>query len=105
MIHDWGTTRGPDGMKLDELGRLYVAAGLNEPHLPQETAEQPTAGIYVFSQEGELLDYLRIPRDETTNCAFGGDDLKTLFVTAGGTLWSVPTIAAGDPAFPSLPSN
>ena len=105
MIHDWGTTRGPDGMKLDEQGRLYVAAGLNEPHLPQETAEPPTAGIYVFSQEGELLDYLRIPCDETTNCAFGGDDLKTLFVTAGGTLWSVPTIAAGDPAFPSLPSN
>jgi gluconolactonase len=54
----------------------------------------------VFSPEGKLLDYLRIPRDETTNCAFGGDDLKTLFVTAGGTLWSVPTKVAGAPVFP-----
>ncbi|EKK03361.1 gluconolactonase precursor [Rhodopirellula baltica SH28] len=105
LVHDWGTTRGPDGMKLDQQGRLYVAAGLNEPHLPQETAEQPTAGIYVFSQEGKLLDYLRIPRDETTNCAFGGDDLKTLFVTAGGTLWSVQTVAAGAPVFPSRSSK
>ncbi|MFG0265982.1 MAG: SMP-30/gluconolactonase/LRE family protein [Rhodopirellula sp. JB055] len=102
LVHDWGTTRGPDGMKLDQQGRLYVAAGLNKPHLPQETAEQPTAGIYVFSPEGKLLDCLRIPRDETTNCAFGGDDLKTLFVTAGGTLWSVPTKVAGAPVFPLL---
>jgi gluconolactonase len=30
-----------------------------------------------------------IPRDEYTNCAFGGNDLKTLFVTAGGTRWAV----------------
>ncbi len=26
------------------------------------------------------------PRDECTNRAFGGDDLKTLYVTAGGSL-------------------
>jgi hypothetical protein len=25
----------------------------------------------------------RVPRDEVTNCTFDGDDLKTLFVTAG----------------------
>ena len=23
---------------------------------------------------GELLQYIAVPRDETTNCAFGGDD-------------------------------
>ena len=49
LIHDWKTTRGPDGMKLDTKGRLYVAAGLNKPNPPFETADKPTAGIYVFS--------------------------------------------------------
>ena len=95
MIHDWGTTRGPDGMKLDQRGRLYVAAGLNRPNLPQETAAKPTAGIYVFAPSGELITFCPIPRDETTNCAFGGDDGKTLFVTAGGSLWKMKTRSAG----------
>ena len=100
LIHDWGTTRGPDGMKLDAVGRLYVAGGLNKPNSPYETADKPTAGVYVFSPEGLLIEFIPIPRDETTNCAFGGDDLKTLYVTAGGTLWSVRITTPGRPAFP-----
>ena len=95
LIHDWGTTRGPDGMKLDQAGRLYVAAGLNRPNLPQETAETPTAGIYVFSPAGELLTLAPIPKDETTNCAFGDSDGKSLYVTAGGTLWKLRTSSPG----------
>ncbi len=95
LIHDWGSTRGPDGLKLDTAGRLYVAAGLNHPNLPSETADPPTAGIYVFSPEGEFLEFAAIPRDETTNCAFGGPDGRTLFVTAGGTLWSMRTRTPG----------
>jgi gluconolactonase len=89
LLHNWGTTRGPDGMKLDAAGRLFVAAGLNRPNPPYETQDKPTAGIYVFAPGGELLDRIPIPRDECTNCALGGDDFKTLFVTAGGTLWAV----------------
>ena len=96
LIHDWKTTRGPDGMKLDVNGRLYVAAGLNKPHPPHETADEPTAGIYVFSPQGKLLEFIPILRDETTNCAFGGKDGKTLFVTAGGTLWSIPLTTPGN---------
>ncbi len=103
MIYDWGSTRGPDGMKLDVLGRLYVAAGLNRPNLPHETADPPTAGIYVFSPAGQLLDFVPIPRDETTNCGFGGDDLQTLFVTAGGSLWQIRTTSPGAPAWPTTP--
>ncbi len=102
LIYDWGTTRGPDGLKLDVAGRLYVAAGLNKPNLPHESADPPTAGIYVFSIAGKLLDFAPIPRDETTNCGFGGDDLKTLFVTAGGSLWSIRTEKPGAPAWPDL---
>lgn len=89
LIHDWGKTRGPDGMKFDRAGRLFVAGGLNKPNPPFETQERPTAGVYVFSPEGKLLTFFPIPRDEVTNCAFGGDDLRTLYITAGGTLWSV----------------
>jgi len=89
LVHDWGATRGPDGIKLDAAGRLFVAAGLNRQNPPFETQDKPTAGVYVFSPEGKLLQTIPIPRDECTNCGFGGDDFKTLFVTAGGTLWSV----------------
>jgi gluconolactonase len=103
LIHDWKQTRGPDGMKLDAAGRLFVAAGLNRQNAPYETQDKPTAGIYVFTQEGRLLEFVPIERDETTNCAFGGDDLKTLFVTAGGSLWSIRVQTAGRPVWPALP--
>ncbi len=101
LIYDWKLTRGPDGMKLDSKGRLYVAAGLNQRNPPHETQEKPTGGIYVFSPARELLKFIAIPRDEVTNCAFGGDDLKTLFVTAGGSLWSIPLTTPGKPAWPA----
>lgn len=89
MVHDWGKTRGPDGMKFDTAGRLFVAAGLNKANPPYEVQDKPTAGVYVFSPEGKLLRFFAIPRDECTNCGFGGEDFKTLFVTAGGSLWSI----------------
>jgi gluconolactonase len=100
LIYDWKETRGPDGMKLDSKGRLFVAAGLNRQNAPFETQSQPTAGIYVFSPGGKLAEFIPIPRDECTNCAFGGGDLKTLFVTAGGTLWSVSVREPGHVVWP-----
>lgn len=100
LIHDWKATRGPDGIKLDAKGRLFVAAGVNKPN-QFETADPPSAGIYVFSLEGTLLKFIPIPRDETTNCTFGGDDLRTLFVTAGGTLWSIRVNTPGAPVWPA----
>ncbi len=105
LVHDWKTTRGPDGMKLDAEGRLFVAAGLNRPNPPYETQDQPTAGVYVFSADGALQEFIPIPRDECTNCAFGDDDLKTLFVTAGGTLWSMRVRVAGRPVWPRQAQN
>ncbi len=95
LIFDWKNGRGPDGFKMDAEGRLYVAAGLNKPHPPYETADEFKGGIYILSPEGKLLEFVPIPRDEVTNCAFGGADLKTLFVTAGGSLWSIRTNAPG----------
>src|SRR5713101_9133410 len=95
LLFDWGRGRGPDGIKQEQKGRLYVAAGLNKPNPPFEPAKDKKGGIYVLSSEGKLLAFLSVPRDEVTNCAFGGDDLKTLYITGGGTLYSIRTATAG----------
>src|SRR5205814_759929 len=83
---------GPDGLKQDRKGRLYVAGGLNKPNPPFEPATDRKGGIYVFTPEGKLLTFLPVPRDEVTNCAFGGDDFRTLYITGGGTLYSIRTV-------------
>ena len=95
LIFDWHDGRGPDGVKIDRLGRLYVAAGLNKSNPPYESADKFKGGVYIISPEGKLLDFIAIPVDEVTNCAFGGEDWKTLFITAGGTLWSIPVNTPG----------
>lgn len=95
LIFDWGTARGPDGFKMDQAGRLYVAAGLNRPNPPFETSKPLGAGIYILSPQGGQIEFIPILHDEVTNCAFGGEDRKTLFVTAGGHLWSLQAKAPG----------
>ena len=95
LIFDWQNGRGPDGVKVDREGRLYVAAGLNKSHPPYESADKFKGGVYIISPDGKLIDFIGIPVDEVTNCAFGGADRKTLFITAGGTLWSIPVNTPG----------
>ena len=101
LLYDWGQGRGPDGLKQDQNSRLYVAAGLNKPNPPFEPALDKKGGIYVLGPEGKLLTFLPVPRDEVTNCAFGGEDLKTLYITAGGTLFSIRTITPGRVTWPA----
>lgn len=94
LIFDWGDSRGPDGMELDSQGRLIVAGGLTKAQPPYETNARQ-GGVYVLSQDGKLIEFIPIPRDEVTNVAFGGADKKTLYITAGGSLWSVAMKDAG----------
>ena len=101
LLRDWGQGRGPDGLKQDQKGRLFVAGGLNKPNPPFEPAEEVKAGIYVLEpSSGELLDFLPVPTDEVTNCAFGGEDRKTLFVTGGGVLYSIRVTTPGRVVWP-----
>ena len=101
LLYDWGKGRGPDGLKQDAKGRLYVAGGLNKPNPPAEPATDVKGGIYVIDPEsGKLLAFVGVPTDEVTNCAFGGDDLKTLYITGGGTLYSIKTTTAGRVIWP-----
>jgi gluconolactonase len=95
VLFDWGRGRGPDGLKQDVLGNLYVAGGLNHSNPPYEPDASVRAGVYVMNIEGQLLDFVPVPTDEVTNCAFGGVDRKTLYITGGGTLYSIRCKHAG----------
>ena len=99
MLFDWETDRGPDGMAMDLEGRLYVAAGFNFPNPPAESVKKYKAGIYVIAPEGGLLQFIPVPADMITNCTFGDDDGKTLYITAGHKLWSIRTQTPGRTGF------
>tara|TARA_B100001057_G_scaffold276860_1_gene277179 strand:+ start:17173 stop:18168 length:996 start_codon:yes stop_codon:yes gene_type:complete len=103
LLFDWGSDRGPDGMALDSKGRIFATAGFNFPKPPVETNLKYRAGVYVFSPEGTLLQNIPVPADMITNCAFGGADLRTLYVTAGHKLWSIPVKDPGYLAWPLIP--
>ena len=103
LLFDWGSDRGPDGMALDSKGRIFATAGFNFPKPPVETSLKYRAGVYVFSPEGTLLQNIPVPADMITNCAFGGADLRTLYVTAGHKLWSIPVKDPGHLAWPVIP--
>lgn len=94
VFHDFYPGRSGDGMTIDSAGNLYVAAGLNRLRGTSETLDTP-AGIHVFDPGGALKEFIPIPEDTVTNCAFGGDDLKTLYVTAGKTLYKFRTDIRG----------
>ncbi len=63
---DPGRPGGPDGMKVDREGRVYVAVAL---------------GIWVYDPSGIPLGILSIPQ-RPSNLAWSGADAKTLIVTA-----------------------
>jgi gluconolactonase len=88
--------RSADGMSIDTQGNLYASAGMNQLRGSSETLDNKT-GIYVISPEGRLLKFIPIAEDYITNNAFGGPDMKTLYVTAGKTLYKVRTEIAGLP--------
>jgi gluconolactonase len=94
--YDFSPGRSGDGMSIDTQGNLYVSAGMNQLRGSSETLDTKT-GVYVISPEGKLLKFIPIPEDFITNNAFGGPDMKTLYVTAGKTLFKVRTDIAGLP--------
>ena len=54
-------------------------------------------GIHVISPAGKLLDFIEVPEDLITNCAFGGPDRRTLYITCGKLLLSLRTRIPGKP--------
>jgi gluconolactonase len=99
LVFDFGRGRGGDGMRLDERGNLWVAAGILFPRHAGEISDVP-AGVYVITPGGELLGHIPIPEDVCTNLAFGGPDRKVLHVTSGKTVYRIPTAVAGYALYP-----
>lgn len=94
--YNFSPGRSADGMSIDTQGNLYASAGMNQLRGTSETLATKT-GVYVISPLGKLLTFIPIPEDFITNNAFGGSDMKTLYVTAGKTVYKVRTEIAGLP--------
>jgi gluconolactonase len=71
----------PDGMKLDVEGRIYCTG---------------PGGTWVFAPDGRRLEIIRTP-EVPANLAFGGPDLKTLFLTARTSVYTLRVTTAGQP--------
>jgi gluconolactonase len=63
---DPGEPGGPDGMKVDQDGRVYVAVAL---------------GVWVYEPDGNLLGILATPK-RPSNLAWCGHDARALAITA-----------------------
>jgi gluconolactonase len=83
-------------MSIDTQGNLIVSAGMNQARGSSETLDNKT-GIYIISPLGKLLKFIPIAEDYITNNAFGGPDMKTLYVTAGKTLYKLQMDIPGLP--------
>jgi gluconolactonase len=99
LVYDFAPGRGADGMRLDVEGNLWIAAGVMVPRHPWETDAVPP-GIYVVTPAGELRGRIPIHEDLITNLAFGGPDGRTLYVTAGKTLFQTRVAVPGQVAYP-----
>jgi sugar lactone lactonase YvrE len=66
------TASGPDGIAIDMKGNVYVAVG-------------GSTSIDVFDSTGSKKGSITVGSGSATNCAFGGTDFQTLFITKQGT--------------------
>ncbi len=65
---------GPDGIRCDADGRVWSSAG---------------DGVHIFAPDGSLIGKIMTP-EGPANLGFGGQDGKTLFITARKSLYSIP---------------
>ncbi|MCW5946544.1 MAG: SMP-30/gluconolactonase/LRE family protein [Fimbriimonadales bacterium] len=69
-----GTKPGvPDGLAIDQRGNIYCTG---------------SGGVQVFTPSGRRIGIIETP-EIAANCAFGGADNKTLFITARTGLYSI----------------
>ncbi|MDP9464822.1 MAG: SMP-30/gluconolactonase/LRE family protein [Actinomycetota bacterium] len=71
-----------DGIRLDDTGRVWAAAG---------------DGVHCFDPDGTLIGKLHLP-EVVSNLTFGGLQRNHLFVTATTSLYSIRLSVAGAPS-------
>lgn len=71
----------PDGMRLDETGNLWTTG---------------PGGLWVIDPSGAVVTRVSVP-EVAANLAWGGDDLRDLFVTATTSLYQLRTLVRGAP--------
>jgi gluconolactonase len=69
----------PDGMKVDRKGNLYSAG---------------PGGVWIFSAEGKHIGTIDMP-EKVGNMAWGGQDMKTLYVMASSSVYRLQLSIAG----------
>lgn len=76
---DYAPQDGPDGLVCDKEGNLWVAV-----------RDETKPGVYVYAADGRQLVYIKT--ELPTNVGFGrGPEAKTLYITAGKSLYRIRT--------------
>jgi gluconolactonase len=76
-----GTNGVPDGMKVDEAGRVFCTG---------------TGGVWVFEPDGTRIGIIETP-EVCANIGFGGPDLRTLLLTASTSVYTLRVRTPGLP--------
>jgi len=72
LLHGFEGFQFLDSLAVDSAGNVCVATILN-------------GGVSVVSPDGELVDFVPVPDDVlVTNICFGGEDLRTAYITSSG---------------------
>lgn len=75
-----GPGGGADGMDVDEKGNVYCCGQTD---------------IWVFDPAGKLLRKIAVPEKPLVNMAFGDSDGKSLYITAGSSLYRIKMSVKG----------
>jgi len=79
VLNRKGKTTSADGMTIDELGNIYVATYI---------------GLQIFNPNGEFIGIVNFPVFPVS-CCFGGDDLKTIYITCYDKIYKIRTKVRG----------
>ncbi|HEU5115614.1 MAG TPA: SMP-30/gluconolactonase/LRE family protein, partial [Isosphaeraceae bacterium] len=88
VLKNFGNGRGIDGLTVSTDGKIVTTAGSGI-----------LSGIYVYEPDGVPVGFLGLP-EAPTNVEFGGPEGKTLYITAGKSLYRVETNLTGYRVFP-----
>ena len=69
----------PDGMKVDAQGNIYCTGA---------------GGVWVFNPKGKHLGTIVTP-ERPSNCAWGGEDRRSLYITAGTSVYKIQVAVPG----------